>query len=101
MEGLRPRGQIDERYGFPYLTVWRPDLLEILAASARREKREAIRLGSRRVGFARAGGRVSLLLEDGRGGTGDVLVGARSVHSRVRRALFGGDEPRFSGMIAW
>jgi len=90
-----------ERYGFPYLTVWRPDLLETLAAAVRREKPNAIHLGSRCVGFTRAGERVSLLLDDGRQVSGDVLVGADGVHSQIRRALFGAEEPRFSGMIAW
>ena len=35
-----------ERYGFPYLTVWRPDLLAVLAEGVRREKWDAIHLGS-------------------------------------------------------
>ena len=90
-----------ERYGFPYLTVWRPDLLETLAAAVRRQKPDAIHLGSRCVGFTRAGERVSLLLEDGRQVTGDALVGADGVHSQIRRALFGAEEAKFSGMIAW
>ena len=36
-----------ERYGFPYLTVWRPDLLDVLAEGVRREKWDAVHLGSR------------------------------------------------------
>jgi salicylate hydroxylase len=90
-----------ERYGFPYLTVWRPDLLDVLAAGVRREKRDAIHLGARCVGTALSGSRISLLLEDGRRASGDALVGADGVHSRIRRALFGADEPKFSGLIAW
>jgi 2-polyprenyl-6-methoxyphenol hydroxylase-like FAD-dependent oxidoreductase len=90
-----------ERYGFPYLTVWRPDLLETLAAAVRRAKPEAIHLGSRGAGFARTGERVSLLFDDGREAAGDVLIGADGVHSQIRRALFGAEEPLFSGMIAW
>ena len=90
-----------ERYGFPYLTVWRPDLLETLAAAVRREKPDAIHLGSRCVGFTQAGGRASLLLDGGRQAIGDALVGADGVHSQIRRALFGAEEPTFSGMIAW
>ena len=90
-----------DRYGFPYLTVWRPDLLETLAAGVRREQPDAIHLGSRCAGFARNGERVSLLLDDGRHVTGDALVGADGVHSQIRRALFGAEEAQFSGMTAW
>jgi salicylate hydroxylase len=90
-----------ERYGFPYLTVWRPDLLDVLAAGVRREKPDAIHLGSRCVGFTRTGERVSLLLDDGREATGDALVGADGVHSQIRRALLCSEEVNFSGMIAW
>jgi salicylate hydroxylase len=90
-----------ERYGFPYLTVWRPDLLDLLAAGVRREKPDAIHLGSRCVGFTGTGERVSLLLDDGREATGDALVGADGVHSQIRRALLGSEEVNFSGMIAW
>src|SRR5438270_880153 len=32
---------------------------------------------------------------------GDLLIGADGVHSRVRHALFGPDEPVFSGVMAW
>ena len=90
-----------ERYGFPYLTVWRPDLLDVLAEGVRREKWDAVHLGSRCVGAEQAGSRVSLLLADGRQVTGDALVGADGVHSQIRRASYGADEPKFSGLIAW
>ena len=41
-----------ERYGYPYFTVYRPDLLGVLAAAVRREKPDAIRLGSKCTGFS-------------------------------------------------
>ena len=47
------------RYGFPYFTVYRPDLLEILAQAVRREKSDAIHLGARCTGFAQDGNRVA------------------------------------------
>src|SRR5215510_5871950 len=36
-----------ERYGAPYFTVYRPDLLEVLARALRREKPDALHLGAR------------------------------------------------------
>ena len=90
-----------ERYGFPYLTVWRPDLLETLTAGVRREKPDAIHLDSRCVGYASNGERVSLFLADGSEVLGDAVIGADGVHSQIRRVLFGAEEAKFSGMIAW
>src|SRR5688500_9798598 len=69
-----------QRYGYPYLTVYRPDLLDALAEGVRREKRDAIHLASRAVALEQANGRVTLRLEDGKTASGDVLVGADGVH---------------------
>jgi salicylate hydroxylase len=89
-----------ERYGFPYLTVYRPDLLEVLARAVRRAKPDAIRLGARAVGFTQDASGVALALEN-QTVRGDVLIGADGVHSCVRQALFGADRPEFTGVIAW
>lgn len=85
-----------EKFGFPYFTVYRPDLLEVLARAVRREKGDAIRLGIRCSGFAQDGNGVTL-----EGRQGDALIGADGVHSKVRQGLFGQDQPAFSGVIAW
>jgi salicylate hydroxylase len=89
-----------ERYGFPYVTVFRPDLLQVLHDAVRARKPDAIHLGRRAVGLTQRDGRVTLLLEGG-AIHGDALIGADGVHSRIRHGLFGGDQPRFYGMIAW
>ena len=90
-----------ERYGFPYVTVFRPDLLQVLVDAVRARRPEAIHLGRRAVGMTRSGGKVLLRFEDGKTVTGDALIGADGVHSVIRRELFGGDNARFLGMIAW
>ena len=87
------------RYGFPYFTVYRPDLLTVLGEAVRREKRDAIHLGMKVAGFTQAT-RVTLQFED-REVQGDALIGADGVHSRIRQALFGPDQPAFTGNIAW
>src|SRR5690349_20976272 len=89
-----------ERYGFPYFTVYRPDLLEVLARAVRRAKPDAIRLGSRCLGCSQDASGVTLQLE-GRTVRGDALIGADGVHSSVRQALFGPDRAEFTGVIAW
>ena len=90
-----------ERYGYPYFTVYRPDLLDVLARAVRREKREAIYLGAKCTGFEQTNEHVKLKLENGARVAGDALIGADGVHSTVRQALFGADKPEFSGIIAW
>jgi salicylate hydroxylase len=90
-----------EQYGFPYLTVYRPDLLSVLEAGVRRLKPDAIHLGHRVQGFRQTDSGVELLLEGGETVTGDVLLGADGIHSRIRAGLFGKDEPRFTGQVAW
>src|SRR5712691_10566898 len=59
------------RYGFPYFTVYRPDLLEVLGDAVRRKKRDAIRLGSKCLTFSQQDARVELQLENGTCATGD------------------------------
>jgi len=94
-------GQVSvERYGYPYFTVYRPDLLGVLAAAVRRFKPDAIHLGARCTGFAQTGGKIRLALES-QTIEGDALVGADGVHSRIRQALFGEDKPQFTGIIVW
>src|ERR1700761_7270567 len=40
-----------ERYGFPYITVFRPDLLQVLVDAVRARWPEALHLGRRAAGF--------------------------------------------------
>lgn len=89
-----------ERYGFPYFTVYRPDLLTLLADAVRREKPDAIHLGAKCTGFEQDGNSVTLAFEGG-SAQGDALIGADGVHSRIRQGLFGPDRPQFTGIIAW
>jgi salicylate hydroxylase len=86
-----------ERWGFPYLTVYRPDLLSALVDAVGPER---IRLGSKVTGFSQSD-RGVMVHTEGQSHLGEVLVGADGVHSTVRQALFGPDKPRFTGIIAW
>jgi len=52
------------KYGFPYLTVFRPDLLRLLGAAVQRLKPDAIRLGARTMGVRQTAAGVTLELAD-------------------------------------
>jgi salicylate hydroxylase len=90
-----------DRYGFPYLTAYRPDVHRVLSDAVRRERPDALHLGAKCVGFTQEAGKVTLHLEGGRSAVGDVLIGADGVHSRIRESIFGADKPSFSGCVAW
>lgn len=88
------------RYGYPYLTVYRPDLVEVLAQAVRALKPDAIHLKSRVLGFTQDASSVTLQLENSTV-QGDALIGADGVHSVIRQGLFGADEPERTGLMAW
>ncbi|NPC97048.1 FAD-dependent monooxygenase [Nocardioides sp. zg-DK7169] len=90
-----------ERYGYPYLTVYRPDLLDTLRQAVLAEDPHAIRLKSRVVGVSQDDTSASITLEDGTVVTGDVVVGADGWRSGIRDELWGPSAPEFSGMVAW
>jgi salicylate hydroxylase len=61
----------------------------------------AVHLGARCTGFEQDGATATLLTQDGRRITGDVLVGADGVHSRIRNGLFGDAQAAFTGFVCW
>lgn len=87
-----------ERYGYPYFTVYRPDLLEVLLAAIGRDR---VHLGAKCVGFTQTTDRVRAEFENHPPVTGEVLIGADGVHSQVRQSLFGQDRPQFTGIVVW
>ncbi len=90
-----------ERYGYPYLTVYRPDLLKVISDAVKVFRPKALHLETRVKAVSQQDGKVTLHLEDGRDVVGDALIGADGVHSRIRPALWGESKPQFSGMMAW
>ena len=90
-----------ERYGYPYLTVYRPDLLQVLTDAVRVLKPNALHLHAKVINYTQADGQVALHLESGAKVTGDVLIGADGVHSGIRNILHGESKAEFSGMMAW
>ncbi|SIT48977.1 Monooxygenase FAD-binding [Paraburkholderia piptadeniae] len=93
--------QSREAYGYPYFTLHRADLHQALADVVRAMKPDAIRLNHKVESFSQENGKVVVQAVSGETCEGDLLIGADGVHSRVRRALFGPDEPIFSGVMAW
>ncbi len=93
--------EVIEKYGYPYLTVYRPDLLSTLIDAVKAIDPDAIKLGCEVVGAEADNERAVLILKGGERIESDILIGADGVKSTVRMALFGDDHTEFTGMIAW
>jgi salicylate hydroxylase len=89
------------RYGAPFFMYHRADLHTALVDALRAVTPDAVTLNATVTGFDQDGDRVTLKLADGDAITGHALVGADGVHSAVRRALFGPDDPQFTGIMVW
>jgi 6-hydroxynicotinate 3-monooxygenase len=91
--------EAEAKYGAPYLLAHRGDLHAALASAVPADR---VRLEHRLEGFEQtASGRVQLAFANGERAETDVLIGADGVHSVVRDALFGEDQPHFTGRIAY
>ncbi len=93
---LNPR--CEQLYGAPHITIHRADLLAVIAAAFPAQR---VHLGHRLVGLADRGDAVEARFDNGVHIEADVLVGADGIHSAVRAALFGEEEPQFAGCVAY
>jgi salicylate hydroxylase len=87
-------------YGFPYYHMHRADLLGILLEEARRHSNIELLAGAKVEGVTESSDEVNLNCS-GEQFKGDLLIGADGIHSVTRRSLFGEEEPRFTGNVAW
>ena len=90
-----------QTYGHPYVTIYRPDLLAVLAAAVEEAAPGTVRLGRRASGCTQEGDRALLHFADGSSAAGDALVGADGIHSVIRATLHGADNAEFTGLVAW
>jgi 2-polyprenyl-6-methoxyphenol hydroxylase-like FAD-dependent oxidoreductase len=95
-------------HAYPHLSIHRGDLHGVLLeAVAERLGAGHLHVDSTVVGLAQDGEHVAVELTDHRGGavrvaTGDVLVGADGLHSRVRRTCYPDEgAPVFHGINMW
>lgn len=87
-----------ERYGAPYCTFHRADLLDALACGIDPAR---IHLKHRLIEIEEQPSGVTLTFTNGVRHTADLVIGADGVHSIVRRALYGEDAPTYTGQMVW
>ena len=90
-----------ERYGYPYITIHRGDLHNVIAQALEQAKPGAIHLNRKCVGLLQRSDHVELQFESGEPVKARIVVGADGVHSVIRENLFGASKPEFCGIIAW
>ena len=88
----------ERQYGSPQLTLHRADLLGALQDVL---PDGVVRLGSRVSALREKGDRTVVEFEDRAPVAVDVLVGADGIHSVVREALLGPEQPEFTGVVAY
>jgi salicylate hydroxylase/6-hydroxynicotinate 3-monooxygenase len=88
----------EDKYGAPYLLAHRGDLHAALASIV---PAELIHLDHELVGLDGTKDGVRLRFANGQSVEADAVIGADGVNSVVRTLLFGAEEPRFTGQIAY
>ena len=91
----------DDDQPFAGRHMHRADLHAVLTEALLERAPNAVVLGHSFSGVDEADGKVRVRFENGAVATGDFMIGADGVRSTVRRALFGQENPRFTGQVAW
>ena len=86
------------RYGVSSVTVHRADLLSALEDGL---PPDVVRLDMKLVGLSQSDGKVVMNFANGARRLADGVIGADGIHSVVREALFGAEDPVFAGMSAY
>jgi salicylate hydroxylase len=90
-----------QRYGADYCQAHRADLHGALVDAVSSLDPSAIHLDSCFAGLEETDGGITAIFTNGKTATGTVLVGSDGIRSNVRNALWGEEEPKFTGYIAW
>lgn len=93
--------QAVDMWGSPYLHIHRADYIEVLKQALIKRAPKALRLGATVTEFLQQERGITLILEDGSEVSGDILIGADGIKSKIRENLFGADKARFTGNVAW
>lgn len=98
---LRLGAMVRSRYGHPYATIHRADLLDLLLRAVSKEAAIDLRPGFRVTSYEAMPGSMLLHAEDGSTHAGEALIGADGLWSQVRLQLLGAQPVRVSGHLAY
>ena len=92
------RFKLAERYGAPYYSFHRADLLDALASGL---DVSAIHLAHRLAKVEEGSERIGLVFDNGARVDAEYVIGADGVRSVLRQALYGDDHPTYTGQMVW
>jgi 2-polyprenyl-6-methoxyphenol hydroxylase-like FAD-dependent oxidoreductase len=87
-----------EKYSPPAICIHRADLIDLLRRNCRAN---ALRLGKTFQKFEQSKADVTVFFKDGTNASGDVLIGADGINSRVRAQIKGEAKPIYRGYAIW
>ena len=88
----------EQRYGAPQLTMHRADLMSALEQAL---PAGIVRFAKRAQSVVEQEDKVLVGFADGSEERMDALIGADGIHSTVRSAILGPENPRFTGVVAY
>ncbi|HLI22390.1 MAG TPA: FAD-dependent monooxygenase, partial [Stellaceae bacterium] len=86
------------RYGAPHYTFHRADLMQVLASGL---DPDLLHLDHRLVAIEERATGAVLTFANGSTRDAAIVIGADGIHSAVRRALYGEDNPTYTGQMVW
>jgi salicylate hydroxylase len=95
---FRDRRKTSAKYNAPYYTFHRADLLDALASAL---DPQLVHLGHRLTQLEERGETVALTFANGRTVEADIVIGADGIRSVIRQALYGDDNPTYTGQMVW
>ena len=101
LAALRLGAAAQQRYGAPYATIHRADLHGLLLHAVRQHDAADLQVGREVLALEQSAHAVRVQTSDQQWHTGDLLVGADGLWSRVRQCLLDDVAPRFTGHLAF
>lgn len=96
------RGDIPrQKYGANYYQIHRADLHDILSNAARQNDPDCLVLDRVFENYSETDNGIEITFANGNTVTCDVVIGADGVRSAVRGAMFGPEDPKFTGNVAY
>ncbi len=96
------RGDIPrQKYGANYYQIHRADLHEMLCHAAEKNDPGCLVLGHAFQSYTEHDDGIEITFANGNTVTCDVVIGADGVRSAVRGAMFGPEDPKFTGNVAY
>ena len=90
-----------QRYGADYCQAHRADLHSALVDAVRAIDPDAIHLDSCFTNLEESADEITAIFANGETASGTVLIGSDGIRSNVRTTLWGEEEPKFTGYVAW